>query len=72
VTVSIGGVPAANVIVRSSAALPGASEIVAEVPAGVDSGDTVPLRISVAGQTSPPVTLVLQTADNPLQSPPGR
>ncbi len=39
---------------------PGLYQINAEVPSGIVTGAAVPVVISVAGQTSPPVTIAMQ------------
>jgi uncharacterized protein (TIGR03437 family) len=60
VTVSIGGIVADHVSAGPSATMPGAYEIVATVPDGIEPGDAVPVKITVAGQTSPAVTMLLR------------
>jgi uncharacterized protein (TIGR03437 family) len=59
VTVSIGGMDAPVQFSGLTPGFPGLYQVNAVVPNGV-SGDTVPLVVSVAGQTSPPVTLAVQ------------
>jgi uncharacterized protein (TIGR03437 family) len=60
VTVMIGGRTAD---VKFAGLTPGSSglyQINAVVPSGVTPGDTVPVTLQVAGQTSPPVTMAVQ------------
>jgi uncharacterized protein (TIGR03437 family) len=59
VTVSIGGNDAPVQFSGLTPGFPGLYQVNAVVPAGM-SGDAIPLVVSVAGQTSPPVTLAIQ------------
>jgi len=59
-TVTIGGI---NTTVKFSGLTPGfvgLYQINAIVPKGVPSGNTVPVTINIAGQTSPPVIMAIQ------------
>ena len=60
VTVTIGGMPARVDFSGLTAGYPGLYQINAVVPAGITTGDTVPVVVSVAGQTSPPVTMAVR------------
>jgi adhesin/invasin len=60
VTVTIGGVPASVGFAGLSPGYAGLYQINAVVPAGVAPGSQVPVVITVAGQTSPPVTLAVK------------
>jgi uncharacterized protein (TIGR03437 family) len=57
--VTIGGQNAAVSFSGLTPGYPGLYQINAVVPAGV-SGDTIPVVVTVAGETSPPVTLAVQ------------
>ena len=61
VTVTIGGV---NAPVSFSGLAPGFAvglyQVNVVVPAGVAAGSRVPLTVNIAGQTSPPVTIVVR------------
>ena len=59
VSVTIGGQNAAVQFGGLTPGFPGLYQVNAVVPSGV-SGDAVPLTISVAGQTSPTVTMAVQ------------
>ena len=60
VTVMIGGRPAAVSFSGLTPGYAGLYQINAVVPAGITPGDAVPVVISVAGQTSPPVTMAVR------------
>jgi len=60
VTVSIGNVPAQVEFSGLAPGYIGLYQVNAIVPQGVTAGDAVPVTISVAGQTSPPVTIAVQ------------
>jgi uncharacterized protein (TIGR03437 family) len=57
VTATIGGQPAPVSFAGLTPGLVGLYQVNAQVPAGTPTGDTVPLILSVAGQTSPPSAL---------------
>ena len=59
VSVTIGGQPAAVSFSGLTPGYAGLYQINAVVPAGITTGDAVPVVISVAGQTSPPVTIAV-------------
>ena len=40
--------------------IPGLYQINAAVPAGIGAGDTVPVVVTVGGQTNPPVTIAVK------------
>jgi uncharacterized protein (TIGR03437 family) len=56
-TVTIGGVPAPVFFAGATPGFTGLYQVNAYVPTGVTSGDSVPLVITQAGRTSPPVTI---------------
>jgi uncharacterized protein (TIGR03437 family) len=60
VTVTIGGLPATVSFAGLAPTFAGLYQINAVVPAGVASGGQVPVVISVAGQTSPTVTMAVR------------
>jgi uncharacterized protein (TIGR03437 family) len=63
VSVTIGGKPAEVTFGGLTPGIPGLYQINAVVPAGIATGDTVPVVVSVAGQTSPsspPVTMAVR------------
>jgi uncharacterized protein (TIGR03437 family) len=63
VSVTIGGQPAKVTFSGLTPGVPGLYQINAVVPAGIATGDAVPVTISVAGRTSrttPPVTIAVQ------------
>ena len=59
VTATIGGLPATVMFSGLSPGFAGLYQVNAVVPAGVATGSSVPVVISVAGQTSPAVTLAV-------------
>ncbi len=59
VTVSIGGVNAAILYAGLTPGFPGLYQVNATIPGGVQAGNNVPVTVSMAGQTSPVVTIVL-------------
>jgi uncharacterized protein (TIGR03437 family) len=60
VSLTIGGQPASQVIYAGlTPSFPGLYQVNAVVPAGA-TGDSVPVVLSVAGQTSPPVTIAVK------------
>jgi uncharacterized protein (TIGR03437 family) len=59
-TVTIGGNDAAVSFSGLTPGFPGLYQVNAVVPAGVTSGSTVPVVITVAGQSSPTVTMAVQ------------
>jgi uncharacterized protein (TIGR03437 family) len=60
VTVSIGGINAAVNFAGLTPGFPDLYQVNAVVPAGVIPGGAVPVLLTVAGQTSPPVTITVQ------------
>ena len=63
VSVTIGGQPATVIFSGLTPGDPGLYQINAVVPSGIQTGDSVPVVISVAGQTSPitpPVTMAVR------------
>ena len=60
VTVSIGGVNAKTVFAGLLPGGVGLYQLQMIVPDGAPTGDSVPVILSVAGQTSPPVTMAIQ------------
>lgn len=60
VQLTIGGRNAPVVFSGLTPGFVGLYQVNATVPNGVPSGNTVPVTISVAGQTSPPVTMAIQ------------
>ena len=60
VNVTIGGVPAQVDFSGLAPGFAGLYQVNAVVPAGVTPGNDVPVVLSVAGQTSPPVTMAVQ------------
>ena len=60
VTATIGGAPAQVVFSGLTPTLAGLYQVNAVVPAGIATGNSVPVTLSVAGQTSPPVTIAVQ------------
>ncbi len=60
VSVTIGGVAAAVPFAGLAPGFAGLYQVNAVVPEGVAPGETVPVRISVGGQTSPPFTIAVQ------------
>jgi uncharacterized protein (TIGR03437 family) len=60
VTVTIGGQPASVVFSGLTPGDPGLYQINAVVPSGITTGDAVPVVISVAGQSSPAVTMAVK------------
>ena len=59
VAVTIGGLDANASSATLIPGVPGVYQVTATVPSGV-SGDTLPVVVTVAGQTSPPVTMSVQ------------
>ena len=59
-TVSIGGKPASVAFAGLSPGFVGLYQIDAVVPSGVAPGSQVPVILSIAGQTSPPVTMAVK------------
>jgi uncharacterized protein (TIGR03437 family) len=57
VTVTIGGVNATVAFSGLAPGFAGLYQVNAVVPKGVVTGDAVPVALSLAGQTSPPVTM---------------
>jgi uncharacterized protein (TIGR03437 family) len=57
VTVTIGGRPAAVAFAGLAPSYPDLYQVNATLPAGLPAGTQVPVLLSVAGQTSPPVTI---------------
>jgi uncharacterized protein (TIGR03437 family) len=62
VTVSIAGAAATVISAGLSRSYVGVYEVNATVPAGIVTGDSVPVAVTVAGQTSPAVTMSIQAA----------
>jgi uncharacterized protein (TIGR03437 family) len=60
VTVTIGGKAAQVAFSGLTPGYAGLYRINAVVPSGITAGDTVPVVLSVAGQTSPPVTMAVR------------
>jgi adhesin/invasin len=60
VTVTIGGKAAQVAFSGLTPGYAGLYQINAIVPSGITTGDTVPVVLSVAGQTSPAVTLAVR------------
>jgi uncharacterized protein (TIGR03437 family) len=60
VTLNVADLPAEVVSVQQSSVVPGAFEITALVPETIEPGDALPVRITVAGQGSPAVTMVVR------------
>jgi uncharacterized protein (TIGR03437 family) len=60
VTTTIGGLPATVNYAGLSPGSPGLYQVNAIVPSGVSPGGQVPVTLTVAGQTSPPVTIAVQ------------
>jgi uncharacterized protein (TIGR03437 family) len=60
VSVTIGGVAANASFAGLSPGFAGLYQINAVVPSGVTPGSQVPVVLSVAGQTSPPVTMAIR------------
>jgi len=59
-TVTIGGVAAQVNFAGLAPGYPDLYQVNAVVPSGVQSGNAVPVVLSIAGQTSPPVTMAVQ------------
>jgi len=57
VTATIGGKAAQVAFSGLTPGYAGLYQVNAVVPSGITTGDTVPVVVSVAGQTSPPVTM---------------
>jgi len=60
VTVTIGGLPAYVDYHGLTPGYAGLYQVNAEVPPGITTGDAVPVVLSVAGQTSPAVTMAVR------------
>jgi len=60
VTVTIGGVAAHVAYNGLTPGYAGLYQVNAVVPAGITTGDAVPVVLSVAGQTSPPATIAVR------------
>ena len=60
VTVTIGGVNAAVQFAGLTPGYPDLYQVNAVVPAGAGPGGNVPVALTVAGQTSPPVTMAVR------------
>ena len=60
VTVSIGGQPAVVQFAGLAPGFVGLYQVNAAVPSGVTPGDSVPLTLTVAGQTGPPAGLAVR------------
>jgi uncharacterized protein (TIGR03437 family) len=60
VTVTIGGTAAQVAFSGLTPGYAGLYQVNAVVPAGITTGDTVPVVVSVAGQDSPPVTIAVR------------
>jgi adhesin/invasin len=60
VTVMIGGQPASVAFAGLSPGYAGLYQVNAVVPAGITTGDTVPVTLTVAGRSSPPVTIAVE------------
>jgi uncharacterized protein (TIGR03437 family) len=60
VTVTIGGKTATVAFAGLTPGYAGLYQVNAVVPTGITTGDTVPVVLSVAGQTSPPVTIAVK------------
>jgi uncharacterized protein (TIGR03437 family) len=60
VSVTVGGMPASVSFSGLTPGSVGLYQVNAVVPTGVATGDAVPVVISVAGQTSPPVTIAVR------------
>ena len=60
VSVSIGGQPAAVSFSGLTPGFVGLYQVNAVVPAGISTGNAVPVTLTVAGQTSPAVTMAVQ------------
>jgi len=60
VTVTIGGQPAQLIFSGLTPGFAGLYQVNAVVPPGITTGDAVPVQLSVAGQTSPPVTIAVR------------
>ena len=59
-TATIGGVPARVDFAGLTPGFPGLYQVNMVVPPGVASGNQVPVILSIAGQSSPPVTVAIQ------------
>jgi uncharacterized protein (TIGR03437 family) len=59
-TVTIGGKPAQVVFSGLAPGFSGLYQIDAQVPSGITTGNQVPVVISIAGQTSPPLTIAVR------------
>ncbi len=60
VTLTIGGIEASVQFSGLAPGFAGLYQVDATVPEGVQPGDNVPVVLTVAGQTSPPVTMSVQ------------
>ena len=60
VTVMIGGQRASVAFAGLSPGYAGLYQVNAVVPAGITTGDTVPVTLTVAGRSSPPVTIAVE------------
>lgn len=60
VTVNIGGIAVTPSYAGVTPGFPGLYQINVAVPSGVQTGNAVPVTITVAGQTSPAVTMAIQ------------
>ncbi len=59
VSATIGGMPATVVFSGLTPGVPGVYQVNAIVPSGIATGDAVPVTVTVAGQTSPTVTMAV-------------
>ena len=59
-TATIGGIPATVQFAGLTPGIPGLYQVNAVVPAGLPSGTQVPVVLTIAGQSSPPVTMAVQ------------
>jgi len=60
VSVTVGGRPSQVMFSGLAPGFAGLYQINAVVPTGIATGNEVPMVVSVAGQTSPPVTIAVQ------------
>ena len=59
-TATIGGIPATVQFAGLTPGIPGLYQVNAVVPAGLPSGTQVPVVLTIAGQSSPPVTMAVR------------